>query len=201
MNKNNWMMLGAVALAFGVIGALVGSRHNAAAPVMVAPAPMTVAAVPAPATAASAPAASAAAAGPVAALFAASMNDVAGTPQALSQWQGKALIVNFWAPWCAPCVKEMPELSALATDSAARGVNVIGIGIDSPSNIATFASKVKVSYPLYVAGMSGTELSRGFGNSSGSLPYTVLIGADGRVRKTYLGQLKFDQLKADMAAL
>jgi thiol-disulfide isomerase/thioredoxin len=187
MNKKNWMMLGAVALAFGVIGALVATRQHAPAPLA--------------ATAPSAPAVAASAGGPVDALFAQSMNDAAGTSHALSQWKGKPLLVNFWAPWCAPCVKEMPELAALAAGSAARGVSVIGIGIDSPTNIAEFAAKVKVSYPLYVAGMSGTELSRAFGNSSGSLPYTVLIGADGQVRKTYLGQLKFDQLKADMAAL
>jgi hypothetical protein len=55
--------------------------------------------------------------------------------------------------------------------------------------------------PIYVAGLSGTELARSFGNAGGGLPYTVLIGADGQVRKTYLGRLKFDELKADLAAL
>ena len=178
MNKKT-IAIGAVALVFGVLGAVVAtSKKTATVPTAAAPADA-----------------------PVAALYAQSMNDPAGTPHALSQWKGKALVVNFWAPWCAPCVKEMPELAALATDSAAKNIHVIGIGIDSPSNIAEFATKINVRYPLYVAGMSGTELSRGFGNTSGSLPYTVLIGADGKVRKTYLGQLKFDQLKADMAAL
>ncbi len=95
----------------------------------------------------------------------------------------------------------MPELDQLATASAAQGINVIGIGIDSPSNIAAFAGKLKISYPLYVAGMSGTDLAREFGNSNGGLPYTVLIGADGKVVKTYLGKLKFDELKADLAKL
>ncbi|MDB5952682.1 MAG: alkyl hydroperoxide reductase [Massilia sp.] len=195
MNKKKLAVVGAVALIFGGLGAVFGTHRNtpnAAAPLTGEPG--------APATAASstdgAPAGS-----PVAALYAQSLNDAAGKPQSLSQWKGKPLVVNFWAPWCAPCVKEMPELAALAADSAAKNINVIGIGIDSPTNIAEFATKVKVSYPLYVAGMSGTELSRGFGNTSGSLPYTVLIGADGKVKKTYLGQLKFDQLKADMAAL
>jgi thiol-disulfide isomerase/thioredoxin len=192
-NKNKLLTVGAVALLFGVLGAVVGTRHPA--PILTTPAP----GVPADASANSP--ASLAEGSPVAALYAQSMNDAAGTPHALSQWKGKPLVVNFWAPWCAPCVKEMPELAALAAESAAKNVNVIGIGIDSPTNIAEFAAKVKVSYPLYVAGMSGTELSRGFGNTSGSLPYTVLIGADGKVKKTYLGQLKFDQLKADMAAL
>jgi thiol-disulfide isomerase/thioredoxin len=129
------------------------------------------------------------------------MNDAGGAPQALSKWKGKALVVNFWAPWCAPCVQEMPELDQLAAASVAKNINVIGIGIDSPSNIAQFATKFKISYPLYVAGMSGTDLARQFGNSAGGLPYTVLIGADGQVRKTYLGRLKFDELKADLAAL
>jgi hypothetical protein len=62
-------------------------------------------------------------------------------------------------------------------------------------------SKVKVTYPLYVAGMSGTDLAREFGNTAGGLPYTVLIGADGQVRKTYLGKLKFEELKKDLAQL
>ncbi len=138
---------------------------------------------------------------PVGALFAETMNDASGTSHALGRWKGKALVVNFWAPWCAPCVQEMPELNQVALDSAAQGINVIGIGIDSPSNIAEFASKLKISYPLYVAGMSGTDLSRQFGNSNGGLPYTVLIGADGKVVKTYLGKLKFEELKADLAKL
>jgi thiol-disulfide isomerase/thioredoxin len=110
-------------------------------------------------------------------------------------------VVNFWAPWCAPCVQEMPELSQLAAESAGKNIGVIGIGIDSPTNIAQFAAKFKISYPLYVAGMSGTDLSRQFGNTAGGLPYTVLIGTDGQVRKTYLGRLRFAELKADLAAL
>ena len=193
MNNKKIAAIGAVALVFGVFGAVIGSRNNVptapTAPIASDTAGLTK------------PSAAALPSAPVAALYAQSMNDAAGTPHALSQWKGKALVINFWAPWCAPCVKEMPELAALAAVSAAKNIHVIGIGIDSPSNIAEFAAKVKVSYPLYVAGMSGTELSREFGNTSGSLPYTVLIDADGKIRKTYLGQLKFDQLKADMAAL
>jgi thiol-disulfide isomerase/thioredoxin len=134
-------------------------------------------------------------------LYAQSMNDLAGKSQALAQWKGKPLLVNFWAPWCAPCVQEMPELSEMAAKDGGKRFNVIGIGIDSPSNLAEFARKTKVSYPLYVGGMSGTDLSRELGNAHGGLPFTVLIGPDGQVRKTYLGRLKFDQLKADLAKL
>ena len=134
-------------------------------------------------------------------LFARSLPDASGTPQSLAQWKGKPVVVNFWATWCAPCVQEMPELSALQTEIASRNIQIIGIGIDSPTNIKDFAGKYKITYPLYVAGMGGTELSQRFGNKAGGLPYTVLIGADGKVRKTYLGKLKMDELRRDLAGL
>lgn len=137
----------------------------------------------------------------VAQLLAQTLPDAQGQPQSLSKWQGKALVVNFWAPWCPPCVQEMPELSALHTEMAAKNIHVIGIGIDTQAHITEFAGKYKISYPLYVAGMGGTELERQMGNPSGGLPFTVLIGADGQIRKTYLGTIKFDQLRADMAAM
>jgi len=143
----------------------------------------------------------AASAGSAAGLYAQSLNDLSGKPQALAQWKGKPLLVNFWASWCAPCVQEMPELSALAARDGGKRFNVIGIGIDSPSNLVQFTQKTKVAYPLYVGGMGATDLARGLGNTNGGLPYTVLIGADGKVIKTYLGKLKFDQLRADLARL
>lgn len=127
--------------------------------------------------------------------------DARGTPQTLSQWAKKPLIVNFWATWCAPCVQEMPELSALQAELAPKGIQLIGIGIDSAANIAEFSSKYKISYPLYVAGIAGTDLSRAFGNQAGGLPFTVLIGRDGQVKKTYLGRLKMHELRADLALM
>ncbi len=184
MSKKVWIYV-VIALMFGAAGAYVGVSKKAPA---------------GPETTTYAPTAGAPQ-GPVATLFSQSMNDASGGNQSLARWKGKALVVNFWAPWCAPCVEEMPELDALSKESAAKGINIIGIGIDSPANIAQFASKFKISYPLYVAGMSGSELGREFGNKAGGLPYTVLIGADGQVKKTYLGRLKFEELKADLAAL
>lgn len=181
MNKK-FLAYGLVAVLFAAAGAWYGSHTKQA------PAPLTTTAPPG-------------VTGPVAAMLAQSLPNEQGVQQALSTWQGKNLLVNFWAPWCAPCVEEMPELSELQASDAGKKFQVIGIGIDSPSNIAEFAKKVKVSYPLYVAGLSGTELSRQFGNTQGGLPFTVLIGADGQVRKTYLGRLKFEQLKADLASL
>ncbi len=184
MNRKNVITYTVIALVFLAAGAYVGLKR-------VEPAPVAVVNTPDPATLAT----------PVGKLFAQSMNDAAGKSHALAQWQGKPLVVNFWATWCAPCVQEMPELDQLAQTSAADGIRVIGIGIDSPSNVAEFGKRLNISYPLYVSGMGGTELARDFGNKAGGLPYTVLIGADGKVKKTYLGKLKFEELKADLANL
>lgn len=182
MTRKNAITYTVVALLFGALGAWLGLKN--------APAP---AAPPAPVAAK--------ALSPVDALFSQSMNEASGANHSLSRWKGKPLIVNFWAPWCAPCVQEMPELNELAIAGAAKNINVIGIGIDTAANISEFATRLQISYPLYVAGMSGTELGFQFGNNAGGLPYTVLIGADGQIKKTYLGKLKFAELKADLARL
>ena len=184
INKKNLLVYAIIAATFAAMGAYVGVQKKQPGPVTTSIAPTD------------GPAHT-----PAAALFAESMDDAKGRRQALAQWKGKALVVNFWAPWCAPCVEEMPELDQLAKESVKNNINIIGIGIDSPANIAQFAEKFNISYPLYVSGLRGTELAREFGNASGGLPYTVLIGPDGQVRKTYLGRLKFAELKADLAAL
>ena len=137
----------------------------------------------------------------VAAFLSQTLPDVQGKSQQLSQWKGRPLVINFWATWCAPCVQEMPELSALQSELTPRHIQIVGIGIDSLSNITEFSQRYKISYPLYVAGMGGTELSKQLGDQTGSLPFTVLIDANGQVKKTYLGRLKFNELRQDLVNL
>jgi len=134
-------------------------------------------------------------------LLSQSMTDTSGQLQHLAQWKQRALIVNFWATWCAPCVQEMPALSALQSEIAPDGIQIIGVGIDSAANIAQFAAKYQITYPLYTGGINATDLLREFGDKEGGLPFTVLIGHDGRVRKTYLGRLKMEALRRELAGL
>lgn len=172
--KKNVVLFGAVALLFIAIGIFFGARRTP-------PAETGITAVES--------------------LLSQSLPDAAGQPQQLAQWRGKPLIVNFWATWCAPCVEEMPELTALQTEIAPHGIQIIGIGIDSHAKIAAFARDHQISYPLYAAGMEGSELSRQFGNQAGALPYTVLIGRDGKIKKTYLGRLKIEVLRQDLQSI
>ena len=134
-------------------------------------------------------------------LMRASMPDTQDQPRQLSEWKGKVLLVNFWAPWCPPCVAEMPELVSLQNEMAAKNLQVVGIGIDSSSNIKHFAEKHQITFPLLIAGMQGTELSRELGNQAGGLPFTVLLDGGGQIRHTYLGKLNMEKLRADIAGL
>ena len=133
-------------------------------------------------------------------LFDQRMDTPAGEAQSLADWRGKVLVVNFWATWCPPCVDEMPDLDRLQTQfgSAAQ---IVGIGIDSAKNINEFVRKVPVSYPLLVAGVTGSELSRQLGNTTGGLPFTVLIDANGRVLDRISGRIKPEALAAAVKAV
>ncbi len=93
----------------------------------------------------------------------------------------------------------MPELVELQKSFVDKNLQVIGIGVDSPSNILQFTKKHQISYPILVAGMQGTELSRDLGNLAGGLPFTVLIGLDGQILQTYIGRLDMNKVRADLA--
>lgn len=124
-----------------------------------------------------------------------------GATKSLEAYRNKVLLVNFWATWCGPCVQEMPELSALQTELGNNKVSFIGIGIDSPDSMTEFAQKYKITYPLFVGGMSGTQLSTDLGNKAGGLPFTVILNKAGVVVKTYRGRLDMAQVRKDILAL
>lgn len=129
-------------------------------------------------------------------LFAQSFNDANGDLQPMDQWQGRLLVVNFWATWCAPCIEEMPDLQKVQVEYAARGVTTVGIAIDNASAVKRFRDEQNVGLPLLVAGAAGTELVRQLGNASGALPYTVLVDRSGIVVQSKLGRLHESELRA-----
>ncbi|CAH2933306.1 MAG: Cytochrome c-type biogenesis protein ResA [uncultured Paraburkholderia sp.] len=137
----------------------------------------------------------------VAQLWAAPVTTADGKPESLTVLKGRPIVVNFWASWCGPCVEEMPALSQLQRDYAKKGIQFVGLGVDSEKNVQTFLQKVKVAYPVYVTGFGDADLARAFGNTAGGLPFTVVIDANGNIRSTKLGQIDPKILKQTLDAL
>ena len=132
----------------------------------------------------------------VKAFFANSWQTPDGKTVNTQDWQGKVLVVNFWASWCPPCVEEMPALDKLQQEFLRQNVLFVGIGIDSPSNIREFLSKTPVSYPIVIGGLEGSNLSKQLGNSQGALPYTIIINAKGKASYSKGGKISEDDIRS-----
>jgi len=111
----------------------------------------------------------------------------------MAELRGKPLLVNFWATWCPPCVKELPEIDRFARGHAAQ-LNVVGLAIDALAPVQAFLKKLPLSFAIGLAGISGTDLTRSLGNSAGALPFTVLLDAQGRLMQRKLGETRYDEL-------
>lgn len=132
-----------------------------------------------------------------AALFAATLNNLQDKPQALAQWRGKPLIVNFWARWCPPCRTEIPDFVKLHHDYQAKGLVVIGIGIeDEAAPVRDFAKAYDMDYPLLLGKEKGMDLMRALGNTKLGLPFTVAIDRTGKIVAAKIGGIQGAALTA-----
>ena len=134
-------------------------------------------------------------------LYATTFQDLQGGPQSLGQFQGKVVVLNFWATWCAPCREEMPAFSRLQSRWGAKGVQFVGVSGEDAQRVNTFAKRLGVSYPLWVGGDVVGELSRRLGNGPGVLPHTVLIDPAGNVLESRVGAYPEDLLEKRLADL
>lgn len=134
--------------------------------------------------------------GNLAPLMAASLPDLDGKPQALAQWRGKVMVVNFWATWCSPCLKEIPEFVRMQEKLGKQGLQFVGIAVDNPVNVREFAIKYRMNYPVLIGEMDAIELARAAGNEFGGLPFTVIVDRKGQLLGTELGGLNEQKLTA-----
>ena len=129
------------------------------------------------------------------ALLALSLPDTTGAQQPLKQWQGKVMVVNFWATWCGPCRDEMPEFVRAQRELGPDGLQVVGIAIDQRDKVASFAKELNLNYPALVAGYETMDVAKPLGDALLGLPFTVVLDRHGRVAHTQLGPMKPAQLR------
>lgn len=135
------------------------------------------------------------------AVYGVSLPDLGGVQQSLRQWQGKVLVVNFWATWCAPCREEMPELVAAQKRYGPKGLQIVGIGIDDADKMRQFAQSVHLNYPALDGGYGALELSKALGNTAMALPFTVVVDRKGTIAVQQLGPLTAQHLESIAAQL
>ena len=129
------------------------------------------------------------------------LKDLSGVEQSLAALKGRIVILNFWATFCIPCRKEMPDLSAIQNEFGALGVQVIGINTDDPESrnkVVQFVKETKVNFPIWMGGTTEHMFRLGLG---GALPGTVVIGRDGQIKKAISGVINQAVLRKQIEAL
>ena len=115
--------------------------------------------------------------------------DLDGKLRNIKEWDGELIFLNFWATWCPPCLKEIPDFIELQKQYGSQGFQIIGIAIDDEEAVRDYVIEVGMNYPTMVLESEGVGLAKRFGNGAGILPYTVIIKRDGEISNTITGEL------------
>jgi thiol-disulfide isomerase/thioredoxin len=120
--------------------------------------------------------------------------DLSGRQHNISEWHGKILLINFWATWCPPCRKEIPDFIALQQQYADKDLQFIGIALEDREPVAEYAAAIKINYPILLGGDDGIALAQQLGNSVGAVPYTLIVDRQGQIILRHPGELSKQQI-------
>lgn len=114
-----------------------------------------------------------------------SLLNLQGTPVSLSQYRGRVVLVDFWATWCGPCRRTIPDLKALYQSHNGEGFEVLGIALERRGleNLQAYVKQSQIPYPILIG---NAEVVGQYGNFK-SIPTAFLIGRDGTIRNRYVG--------------
>lgn len=132
----------------------------------------------------------------VQALWALVLETPTGEPAPLQRYQGKPLLINFWATWCPPCVQELPMLNQFFEQHASKGLQMLGLAIDQPSAVRAFLERVPLTFPIVIGGLQGGDINRSLGNQEGKLPFSVLLDSKGQALHRKIGPLTPQDLES-----
>lgn len=119
-----------------------------------------------------------------------------GQSFAMNSFRGKVLLVNFWATWCPPCVEELPLLDFFYQENKGKNIQVVGLAVDQPSAVRTWLQTRPLNFPVGMAGLNGTNLSKSLGNQAGGLPFTLLFAESGQLLHRKIGKVTPEDLVA-----
>ena len=128
------------------------------------------------------------------AFWAAGFDTPDGKTLSMKSFRGKLLLVNFWATWCPPCVEELPLLDFFYQENKDKNLQIVGLAVDQPSAVRTWLQTRPLNFPVGMAGLGGTELSKSLGNTSGSLPFTVVFSPAGVLLYRKIGKVLPEEL-------
>jgi thiol-disulfide isomerase/thioredoxin len=122
--------------------------------------------------------------------------DVNGEMREVSEWDGNVVILNFWATWCTPCLKEIPEFIELQEKYSEQGLQFIGIALQEADEVKPFMKKTAMNYPSLLGIEKVKEVAKSFGNRFVVLPYTVVIDRDSKIVFIRSGPIKYEETEA-----
>ena len=127
--------------------------------------------------------------------------DLDGRRRSITEWDGKVVALNFWATWCPPCLKEVPEFVSLQEKYRAQGLQFIGIALQKPEEVREFVAEHRVNYPILAGELEVIKLAEAYGNSIGALPYTVIIDRNGHISHVKPGILPTEEAESIITGL
>lgn len=126
--------------------------------------------------------------------FQQSFKDLDGETVSMGRWKDKVVVVNFWATWCPPCLKEIPDFMALQQQYADKNVQLIGIALEDKEPVAEYTGATKINYPVLLGGDNGISLAHQLGNNVNAVPYTLIVDRQGQIIHRHPGELSKKQL-------
>lgn len=130
-----------------------------------------------------------------------SLPDTEGHMRSIADWDGKALVINFWATWCPPCRREIPLLNALSGHLGPQGFQVVGVAVDFRKAVLDYEQRTPVDYPVLVGEEGGESVAQSFGMQELVFPFTVFTDQKGRIIAMHIGELHPQQAMLILGAV